>query len=666
MDIGTEKSEMHTLRFTVREKGKGEDYFPLSETALSAAAAEAGGSGAADDPRILHISLRNGGAGDWSGIVKLDLSFRSDEPRFYLPGFMYGTNRGDAPLETHTKTPRLRKRPTEFPASPWWLTRSDRLSHPAALAFTGDRVVGLCAAPYFLLKEGRKRPWKPGEEGDFCQYSGFGCDLERRTVSYTLGYENAPWFIPHSRAREPRAPLEENAFTLAAGEEISFSLAVFDAAADDERGVLNALEWVYRAFHQAPRRGQTPREAARDISQAVFSDAWMPERKAYSGFVFDKPGGYELRPLPSISWTNGLSAATPMLEAALRLGREDMRAQAVACIDHIVCHSLNPRSGLPYSSEDEDGWSNRGWWYDSQPVPGHPAYLVGQAVYLILKAFEYEKKAKKTAHPEWLSFAGKVLAVTEKSRNGDGEYPYILSEKTGAGLCYDSFSGAWCMAAAAYYSRLTGDRGYLPELLRSERYYHEAFITRLECYGGPLDIDKQIDSEGILAYVRAVRALHEITDDPVLLEHMYDALRYEFTFKFCYDSPIKVPPLSRLGWSSCGGSITSVSNPHIHPMSSSVVDEMLYFMEKTGNGYVRSRLEDTVRWSCQVSNTFDGEFDYGKTGWMSERFAHCQGLLTPEYPDGSLASTWFALMPWACGSILEGLCGELPWSDGER
>ena len=23
------------------------------------------------------------------------------------------------------------------------------------------------------------------------------------------------------------------------------------------------------------------------------------------------------------------------------------------------------------------------------------------------------------------------------------------------------------------------------------------------------------------------------------------------------------------------------------------------------------------------------------------------------YPDGSLASTWFALMPWACGSVLE-------------
>ena len=47
---------------------------------------------------------------------------------------------------------------------------------------------------------------------------------------------------------------------------------------------------------------------------------------------------------------------------------------------------------------------------------------------------------------------------------------------------------------------------------------------------------------------------------------------------------------------------------------------------------------------------------------MSERFCHCEGLLTETYPDGSPASTWFALMPWACGCILEGLAGDL-WDD---
>ena len=75
-------------------------------------------------------------------------------------------------------------------------------------------------------------------------------------------------------------------------------------------------------------------------------------------------------------------------------------------------------------------------------------------------------------------------------------------QKTGAGLEYDSFSGAWCMAAAAYYSHLTGDRSRVSELLHSESWYYDAYVRRQECYGGPLDIDKNIDSEGILAYIR--------------------------------------------------------------------------------------------------------------------------------------------------------------------
>ena len=178
------------------------------------------------------------------------------------------------------------------------------------------------------------------------------------------------------------------------------------------------------------------------------------------------------------------------------------------------------------------------------------------------------------------------------------------------------------------------------------------------CYGAPLDTDKAVDSEGVLAYLRAVRYLHTITGEKDLLRHMKDALDYEFTYKFCYNSPIKIPPLSTIGWSSCGGSITSTCNPHIHPMSSTVVDEMLYYVKQTGDAYVKSRMEDTVKWGCQTYNTYDGEYGYGEKGWMSERFCYSQGLVVEKYPDGSPASTWFALMPWASASVIEGLVGD--------
>ena len=99
--------------------------------------------------------------------------------------------------------------------------------------------------------------------------------------------------------------------------------------------------------------------------------------------------------------------------------------------------------------------------------------------------------------------------------------------------------------------------------------------------------------------------------------------------------------------------------PWGHPMSSSVMDEMLYYLRFRDDSYIQSRLEDTKLWSCQCHNTFDGEYGYGKTGWMSERFCHSEGLLTEKWPDRSPASTWLALMPWACGSILEGLNGKV-------
>lgn len=646
------------LCFSARSDAHNPEYTSPELQRLGTSCSLLEGDGSADSPFLRRVTVRNEGDTPWSGVVRLDLPFDAASPRFFMPGFLYGTNRGDAPLQGESKAPRMRTGEPDFPASSWWMTRSDRLSHPAVFAFTGERIVGLCAAPYFLKSDGRIAAWAPGVTGEWVQYAGFGCDLDRKRISYTLGYENAPWFFLDAHHYSPRAPLSGSRFRLAPGEDVSFTVAEFSYPAERETGLNAAFRKVYAMYHEPPRRVQSQESAVRTIAEAVADAAWLPDYQGYAGFVFDKPDRQEIVPLPSIAWTNGLAAAVPMLEAALRLRREDLKKQAVQCIDHIVRTSINPRNGLPFTAEIDGEWSNRGWWFDMLPVPGHAAYLVGQAVYLILKAYMFERKLSGETRKDWLEYARKALAVTERSRNGDGEYPYVFSEKTGAGLCYDSLSGAWCMAAASLYCALTGETAWLPDLLRSERYYYRAFVSRMECYGGPLDICKQTDSEGILAYIRAVRWLHGITRDPELLDHLRDALEYEFTFKFCYNSPIRVPPLSDIGWSSCGGSITSVCNPHIHPMSSSVIDELLYYTGQAEDPYIRSRLEDTVLWSCQVSNTRDGEFGFGKTGWMNERFCHSEGLLTETWPDGSPASTWFSLMPWASGCILEGLAGD--------
>ena len=644
---------MFDLTFAARRLDSPEVYSPLADNALHAEVELLPG-----EPAAAQIAIT--AEADFTGVIRIALPLGMEDPRFYLPGFMYGTNRGEAPLVVDSQTPRLRLEES-FPAYSWWMVRSDRLSHPCAFAYGGGRLAGFAASPYYVRRDGQRTAWEPSVTGEFDQYAGFGCSLRDSEVWYTLGYENAPWFFLESHKYTPRAPMGPNCFTLLEGETIAVELHLFDIPAEDERALHTPLQWVYDRYHESPRRLCTVQETVQTMATAIARDAWLPEHHQYSGFVFDRGDHFEYNPLPSISWTNGLSAAVPMLTSAHRLGDDAIRQQALDAIDHIVRHSLNPRNGLPFMAEQDGVWSNRGWWYDRQPAPGHAAYLVGQTVYLLLKAWAREKE-QGHLHGDWLDFAANIIARTETTRNTDGEYPYILSDKTGAGVVYDSFSGCWCMAAAAYYCLLTGERAYLPQLLRSEKWYHDAYIRHQECYGGPLDIDKNIDSEGILSYIRAVRCLHEITGDDALLDHLRDALHYEFTFKFCYNSPIKVPPLSTVGWSSCGGSITSVTNPHIHPMSSSVMDEMAYYLRQREDRYIRSRLDDTRLWSCQCHATYDGEYGYGKAGWMSERVCHCEGLVKERYPDGTLASTWFALMPWACGSILEGLTGDM-WTE---
>ncbi len=634
------------------------EYIAIQEHGLEALVETEAGDGSAQNPFHTKIMITNKNDAAWSGIIHVEVLFPKRQPRFFLPAFMYGRNRGETPQNVQNEFPRLREQ-MKRPSSPWWMIRSDRLSHPVALVFDTDKIYGLSASPYFVKKDGIKQQWIPQVQGEFYQYGGYSCSLEKGTVGYTLGYENAPLLYVESHVVRERAALDENCFVLEKGESIEFYIDKYEYEAVSELDINPVLQEVYYRYHQSPRTISSIQATVSDLATAVYEDAWITEERCYSCQVFDEGDvHYRYNNIFSISWTNGMAVATPMLMAALRLKHEKMRQQALDCITNIIENSLNPANGLPYEAFEDGIWSNQGWWYDGMHVPGHSSYIIGQALYYILKAYEYEKIYANCIHEEWLTFVVGVLEKIEGQKNTDYEYPFILSSKTGAGIEYDALGGSWCMAALAYYSLLIGDRTHVEGMRKSESYYYNAFIKHMECYGGPLDTDKAVDSEGVLAYIKAVKYLHLLTGDNLYLDHMRDAIHYELTFKFCYHSPIKVPPLSRIGWTSCGGSVTSTANPHIHPMSSNLVDELNYYVAHTNDTYIRDRMMDTIGWGCQTYNTFDQEYDYGKKGWMSERFCHSEGLLSQKYKNGSIASTWFCLMPWASASVIEGLAGD--------
>ena len=611
-----------------------------------------GGEGTPENPYGLDITVTNMSEQIWRGVVQFNVKNKAENPRFYMPGFMYGTNRGEAPIDVPRKYPRIRKGEPSLPASDHWMVRGDRLVMPAALIYDEGHVYGFDAKPYYVDKNG---------ELDY--YAGYCCSIrDGASVGYTLGYENAPWLFVQSTTIINNYTLnKENCVSLNVGESVHVHMNVYDYEGEDETAIHKAFIHIYSAYHERPRRiqGIDRKVAVKDIAGAISEYAWLEDEKCYSGFVWDQPDGtFTYNKLGSLSWTNGLSVAVPMLLAGTRLGDKTMYEQALACINRIVENCMNKASGLPYDAVTDGVWSIHGWWFQNMHTGGHSAYLAGQAMYYILKAYYYEKKLNDKEHKEWLEFVKPVLRVFDENKNSAGEFPFVFSEEDGSGLEYDSMSGAWCLAAIAYYMQITGDKSYLEQAQRSEQHYYDKFVRRVECYGAPLDTDKAVDSEGVLAYIRAVRYLYDLTQQEKYLHHMKAGLDYEFTFKFMYNSPVQIPPLSEIGWSSCGGSVTSTANPHIHPMSSTSVDEMLYYYDKTGDEYVLSRMRDTAAWGCQTYNTYEGEYGYGKRGWMSERFCYSEGLVVETYPDGSPASTWFALMPWAGASIIEGFVGD--------
>ena len=537
---------------------------------------------------------------------------------------MYNTNTAEKPSSGRKAFPRLKRNPEGKPESEFFMTRSDRLAEPVSLVYAEGRVSGIAAPPYWVKENGKSVPIsfaggckKPGN-ATFFRYGGFSCNINdcgRVSVGYTLGYEDAPWlFVQTANVLEREAVGDNNSFCINAGETVEFPITIYDYAGADERAIYKALTHVYERFHEMPRTisGMDEDKALSLLSGAIRDNAWLEEEKMYSGFVYDRKNGPRFNKIGSLSWTNGLAVAVPMLFSANRFKDEKARKQSLAFIDNVIKNSFNKDSELLYDAVEDGKWSVYGWWYNGMHSGGHSAYLNGQAVYYILKAYLSEKKERGPAHDDWVSFVAPVIRRMNSEINSDNEYPFSFSERTGAGLEYDSMGGAWCLAATALYELVTQDREYLDTVKKCEQHYFDAFVAKCECYGGPLDTDKAVDDEGILAYIRAVRILHEITGEEYLLDHMKDALNYECSFKLCYNTPVSVPPLGRIGWSSCGGSITSVANPHIHPMSSTIIPEMRYYVDARNDGYMRSRLEDTVKWSLQTFNTFAKEYDYGE------------------------------------------------------
>ena len=665
MPIMKEKIFLHeNMELKISRRSKYEQslkYFPIEHDGLKVEYSFTEGDGSSSNPYNFILEISNTQIEKWEGIFHIELNIKQKDARFFMPAFLYGRNRGEIDRHPNSRLfPRLREGQVSIPYSPYWMVRADRLSHPVSLMYADGSVYGISASPYFIKKNGSVIPWTPDEKGEFYRYNGFSCRMENgSSIGYTLGYENAPILYVDSYFIKEDKVSGQNYISLEKEEKLTVPIYIYSFKSEDERHINKVIMDVYKRFHEPPRKGALLKEGVQDISKAIYEDAYIDEIKNYSTQVYLENNSVRKNPLASISWTGGVEVATPLLMAALRLDREDMREQALKCIQSIVDSSLNEKSGLPFDAFMDGKWTTKGWWNTSLAQSGHSSYLIGQALYYILKAYDYELRLKGVQHIDWLEFSEKALMRIEKTKNQEGEYPYLWSEENGEGIEYDSFSGCWCLASLVYLAQIKKDPTAIINCIKSEEHYFNKYVKHMECYGTPHDTWKAVDSEGVLAYIKATKIFHEETNEGKFLERLKNGLQYEFTFKFCYNSPIQIPPLSKIGWSSSGGTVTSTCNPHIHPMSNNVLDELLYYCKNTGDAYFQERMKDTLYWGLQSYNRYDGEFDFGRKGWMSERFCHSEALLLEKYTDGSPASTWFCFLPWGASNVLEGMCGKL-------
>jgi hypothetical protein len=270
------------------------------------------------------------------------------------------------------------------------------------------------------------------------------------------------------------------------------------------------------------------------------------------------------------------------------------------------------------------------------------------------------QRATGHSNGDWTKVALRVLDSAVDLQRDDGAFGYIFSSTEPKVVDWDGFAGCWFAAALALAWKITGNPRYRDAADRAMSYY-DPFVRELAAWGSPMDTYKSIDSEGNLAFIRAARLMHEFTSgEDRYLRMLEDGAHYEYLWRYGFRTRPQAPPLKGSNWNSCGGSITSVSNPHIHPMSVVVTRDLEYVARISGDSYHQYRADDGMAWLMNTMELYPEVMGYGQYGVLSERTCPSDGLLVERYADtGVPASTWWSYNAWAAGSAMEAIAEQI-------
>ncbi len=535
-------------------------------------------------------------------------------------------------------------------SSPEWEFRADRASHPVSMVLHEKGLAAVSIEPY--------SDDKACDDGSFVRNGVFSA--LPGTCGVSLGYRNHPYtFKSKEMMTPPTADFVKKASV--AGR----IYAIRNAERTDSAKVIRD---IYYRFRELP----DPDFGANEYLEA-FIDAYSDINwsKAYGSFTNCEcrvPGEPDLkpwRPLYEIGWSGGGVITYPLLRAVSICGsKTPLKGEMVSFMD-LAAQRINPDSGLffdlvkPWRGSDVNGW-----WAGYIVKDCHCAYTNGSGIYYMLKLC-YPDKNFDINREGMVKSCLTALDTVISLQLENGNYGYTYSVERPGILDDEGFSGCWFAAASVLAYEITRDEKYLKSADRAMDYYFE-FVKDLNCWGTPMDTWKSVDQEGNLAFIKAARLLHEYTGGQKYLDMLEKGAEYEYLWRYGFRARPEFKPLKDSKWNSCGGSVTSVSNPHIHPMGLTVTGELLYLYRMTGDAYHLHRAADGICWGLSTMDLYPGTTGYGRLGVITERWCPSDGLTIETFSDtGDPSSIWFTFNGWAGASVLEGLIGLLDEAPGK-
>jgi hypothetical protein len=573
--------------------------------------------------------------------MKLKLITKEEGEKFHLiPCNIYGDNNIDKIKEGEFPCLTDRYPGVRF-CSPYWEFRADRASAPISALCWKEKSVGISIDPYSATRDGYIH------NGVFAELpSSFGV---------TLGYTNLPvTFVDKMQVGESTAEF----FTRA---KAGGSIYLYSGEGRLEIHRMIREEYNKRHTRAIFRKSYT--EAARAIVDTFIKLNWNNTWEAYTDMSCKPTEQTELtgwRPVNEIGWTGVGVLAEPFIRARylLELPKDYfyLAKSGEKLIDQIL-EAYNPASGLLndlFAPIDETKSLVNGWWYYYGVARDcHCAYNIGSALHAILKAIVYLKEKGSLYPDHWLSVSCKVLDTLLELQRQDGSFGYTYSTSEKKVLDWDGFAGCWFLPCMVYAWQLTGEKKYLTSAVKAEHFY-AGFVKALNCYGTPMDTWKAVDEEGNLAFVRGTRLLHQYTGEDKYLVDLELGANYEYLWRYGYATRPENAPIKN-GWNSCGGSVTSISNPHIHPMGVIIDEDLRYLAEQTRDSYHLMRADDSTAWLMQNLECYPEKAGYGQYGIISERWCPSDGLVTERYSDGRPYSSWFTYNLWATANVLDAI-----------